>query len=117
MAEILKVPKEDIPYEPLLRYFKENADLNETEDPSHKHSIEYIRLNVGKNTDFFETNKNSNIEHVEQHQGMSSLKIGDEVKCLLKFKQAQLKKNRSGEYIASVQMSLDQVNIVHRGVY
>ena len=76
----------------------------------YKHSLEFIRLNVGQNTHFFEGS-----ELLESHLAMDGLKMGDEVKCIVHFKQAQIKKPRnSDEFIGSIQLSLIQVQIVNR---
>lgn len=76
----------------------------------YKHSLEFIRLNVGQNTHFFE-----GPILLENHLAMDGLKMGDEVKCIVHFKQAQIKKPKnSDEFIASIQMSLIQVQITNR---
>jgi hypothetical protein len=77
----------------------------------YKHSLEFIRLNVGQSTHFFDKNGLD----LESHLAMDGLKVGDEVRCIIHFKQAQIKKPRnSDEFVASIQLSLIQVQIVNR---
>jgi hypothetical protein len=114
-------------YESMLRTYQDSLDDDHHYDPEdpehHKHSLEYIRVNISSTTDFFEdihdleTIKETGVtkRYLEQHEAVSGLKVGDEVKCILHLKQAQIKKSKkTGTHVANIQMLLKQVQITHR---
>ena len=87
-----------IRYMPLVRTYGEGQDV-----------LEYIRINIGQKTKFFDKNK----KHLDRMAALTSLKICDEVKCILKFKQVQYKKSKSiGGFCLALQIELVQVQLI-----
>ena len=53
-----------------------------------------------------------NGEELVKHETVDSLDVGDEIKCIIKFKKIQFRKKK-GEWVLSLQTGLQQVKIMH----
>lgn len=88
----------------------------DNEHPEHiEHPISYFRINISNptkssnGTEIFDKNG----EELITHEAINSLNIGENVKCLIRFKKIQLKKKKNEEnFTLSLQTELLQIKIV-----